>query len=266
MSKLTCIRAVFPVFSAAALLVAGVGQADPTRNVGCTPAGRVASVTGEVLASRSPQRVVACGDELCVGDLITTGAGGSVGILHGSVLTQIGENSRAKLALTPAGTPDVVLLDGTVRMIDAGPDGAAGRLAALGAKADVRRNDAEARVAGGAVEICSHGGPLKVNGATVDPGSCASIGSEPLRVAANRVDAPALQVLGGSCDPGPVIAPIAHIAPMPAVAAPPTVFGAAPLPNPPGGPFRTCAFTGCGLGITVQAQPPGNAPFPGAGP
>ena len=268
MPKLKCACAVLSGLMSGAILGIGAAHADPTRQVGCTPAGRVASLTGEVLASRAPQSAVACGEDLCVGDLVTTGPGGSAGILHHGTLTQIAPNSRVKLGLTPKGGPDVVVQEGTVRMIDAGPDGAAGRVTAMGAKAEVRRNDVEAQVSGGTAEICSHGTAVNVNGTNVVPGSCVASGSDPVRLATNPVSDPALQVLGGSCDLGPVIAPIAHVVPTPAVAAPLSLFGAAPLPNPPGGPLRnTCEVPGCRAGITVVAPPPNlNPGFPGAGP
>lgn len=260
MTQLYRLRVAFAVMALGSLALPGPAQADPTRFAGCTPVGRVAAMTGEVLARRSPQRVLACGDELCVGDLVSTGPGASLGILNGGFLTQVGENSRVKLALTPDGVPDVVVQAGTVRMIDARAEGAPGNLAALGTAAELRRSDAEARVSGETGRICSHGGGVAVNGTAVDAGSCAVAGTTPLRVAANEADSPELSVLAGACDPGPVIAPIAHIGPTPPVASPP-LLGPAPLPNPPGGPLRTCELTGCG-NISVQGQPPVSPSFP----
>ena len=263
MSKLSYNRAAFLVLSAVALAMPSVVQADPTRFADCTPAGRVVSITSDVVATRSAQRTLACGDELCVGDLVATGAGGSVGILNGGILTQIGENTRAKLAMTPAGTPDVELQEGTVRMIDARPEGAAGRLAALGAKADIRRNDAEARIASGAGEICSHSGLLSVNGTRLEPGRCAAVDSGALRLVPDGVEGRKLAALAGSCDPGPVIAPIAHIAPTPPVAAPPQ-RAAAPLPLPPGGPSRNGCESPGGCDVNLGDNHV-MEPYPGTG-
>jgi len=252
MTQLFRLQLVFAGAALAGSVLPASVQADPTRFAGCTPAGRVASLTGEALATRSPARVLACGDELCVGDLVSTGAGGSLGILNGGFLTQIGENSRAKLALTAEGVPDVVLQKGTVRMIDARETGTPGGLEVLGSRVEIRRSDAEARVSGTSGRICAHGGAVTVSGTSVDAGNCATAGTASLRVVANDAESPQLPALAGSCDPGPVIAPIAHIGPTPPVASPP-LLGPAPLPDPPGGPPRTCELTGCAI-IEVQGN------------
>ncbi len=243
----------------AALALPGGARADV---MDCPPGGHVDSITGSATAGG---RGLGCGDQLCLGDTISTGADGSVGVLMGGVLTQIGPNSRATMDTTLDWTPDVVVEQGTVRMVDPREGTPPAYLTAGGAKAEVVKNDVEAVVDGGAASICSYRGTVQVNGQAVAPGSCATAGTGALRVAASGGGAAALPALGGWCEPAsPSIPALAHVVPTPPVASPPG--NSPPLPDPPGGPpLNPCEIPGCGGGppTVVVGQPPSTTPFPG---
>src|SRR5262245_46431217 len=62
----------------------------------CVPGSRVASLVGSA-SSVGPDGAAAleCGHDVCAGDRISTGAGGSLGLLTGGMLIQLGAESRA---------------------------------------------------------------------------------------------------------------------------------------------------------------------------
>ena len=115
---------------------------------GCTPVGHVASLSGSATAHLpgAAARSIACGDAICAGDSVTTGAASSAGLLVGDVLTQLDADSTARIGMTPESAVDVQLARGGVRMIDPSSGDAPARLSAVGAQGRVAGNDAEGYV------------------------------------------------------------------------------------------------------------------------
>src|SRR5262249_18263245 len=73
-----------------------------------------------------------------------------------------------------------------------------------------------------------------------------------------------LAALGDTCAPGPSIPAIAHLGPLPPVAAPPANEPA--LPDPLAGPVRSACDvpgSGCTRRTRVVEHPPATAPSPG---
>lgn len=238
----------------------------------CVPVGTVSSLTGLANAvGPGGTRSLACGDVICGNDTITTAAGGSAGVLIGDVLAQIGNDSTAQLGLTPAGTADVQLANGAVRVIDPSTAGAPARLVAGGAAARVAGNDAEGHVlrekAGSYALLCEWDEPLEVarggQSATAAPGECVvAKGSEPLYTAPGHPER--IAALTDTCDPGFDVA--ANLDPLPPVAGGPPE--GPPVPNPPlFPPPSPCDQPGVGClpPVMVMEQEPTDSPFPGDG-
>ena len=236
----------------------------------CVPAGRVASLTGPAATTRA--RVahdLGCGEDVCSGDSVSTGAGSSLGLLTGGMLIQLGEQSSARVVLTAEGTPQVQVERGRVRVIDPREGGPPGRLAVLESHAEISGNDTEAELVGEGSErsarFCEFAAPLRLNGGTLAPGTCAAAqpGSALVATAA-PTGGPSLAALDAACAPAPTIPSMAYLEPLPTVAAgPPNV---PPLPGPFDGPLRSpCDVpgSGCTGGISVVEQPPAPDPFPG---
>lgn len=242
----------------------------------CVPVGHVASLTGAATAQLpgAAARSLACGDVICAGDAVSTGAASSAGLLVGDVLTQLDADSSARIGLTSAAAVDVQLARGGVRMIDPSSGDAAARLSAAGADARVAGNDVEAYVlsekAGQYALLCEWDEPLEVSrgpqSATAAPGECiVAKNNEPLYTAPGHPER--IPALPDSCNPGFAIAPLEHLDPLPIVAAGPPGAGP-PLPEvSPFPPPSPCDDPG--VGCTAEAspilieQPPGDGGFPG---
>jgi hypothetical protein len=121
----------------------------------------------------------------------------------------------------------------------------------------------------GSVALCAWRAPLSVEragaSAVVEAGACAIAGP---RGALARAPAPGdrIPVLLAPCEERPPLEPLAHLRPLPPVAAGEPV-GPEP-PEAPREPPRSPCEVGCarsGGGVTVQEQPPSTDPFPGSG-
>ena len=234
----------------------------------CLPGGRIASLTGSASAAgASGTHALACGDEICTGDAVTTGPDSSIGILSGGMLTQLGPDSRARLWLTAEQTAAVDLERGGVRIVDPRDSGPPGRLTVQKTLAEISGNDTEAHLvedgAGRAARFCEWDAPLRVNGQTLAPGSCLTVRSGVATVAAAGGGA-TIPALVASCDPTPSFPPFAHLVPIPSVAGPPD--NGPPLPGALAGPLRSACDvpgSGCSPNVSVVEQPPSTSPFPG---
>jgi hypothetical protein len=235
----------------------------------CLPGGRIASLSGSAIsAGARGTRALACGDELCTGDIVTTGPGASIGILSGGMLTQLGADSRARVWLTADQTPAVDLERGGVRIVDPRDGGPPGRLTVLKTLAEISGNDTEAHVvedaAGRAARFCEWDAPLRVDGQTLAPGSCLTVRSGAAPTIAAAGGGATIAALVASCDPTPTIPALANLVPLPPVAGPPE--NAPPLPGPLAGPLRSACDvpgSGCSPAASVVEQPPSTGPFPG---
>ena len=212
----------------------------------CVPVGHVASLTGSAdAAGPGGTRSLACGDTLCEGDSVTTAAGSA----------------------------DVQLARGGVRVIDPSSGDAPARLAALGADAAVVGNDAEGHVlsekAGAYALLCEWDEPLTVargpQSAVAGPGECVvAKPSEPLYTAPGHPGR--IPALKDTCDPPLAISPLGHLDPLPPIAGgPPT---GPPLPEfPPFPPPSPCdqPGVGCVEPPGLDEQKPTDDQFPGGG-
>lgn len=259
------------VFSAAPALAADLDAAPVGE---CTPVGHVASLSGSATAQLpgAAVRSIACGDAICAGDLVATGAASSAGLLVGDVLTQLDADSTARIGVTPESAVDVQLARGGVRMIDPSSGDAPARLSAVGAQGRVAGNDAEGYVltekAGHYAILCEWDEPLEVSRgpqtATAAPGECVvAKRNEPLYKAPGHAER--IPALPDGCNPAFAISPIAHLDPLPIVAAGPPGEGP-PLPDVPlFPPPSPCDDPGvvCAGGPGLHEQPPTDDPFPG---
>ena len=236
----------------------------------CVPAGRVASLTGPAETTRA--RVahdLGCGEDVCSGDSVSTGAGASLGLLTGGMLVQLGEQSTARVVLTAEGTPRVVVERGRVRVIDPREGGPPGRLDVLESHAEISGNDTEAELVGEgpdrSARFCEFAAPLRLNDGTLAPGPCTAARPGAALVAtAAPASGPSLPALDAACAPEPTIPSMAFLAPLPPVGAGPP--NAPPLPGPFDGPLRSpCDVpgSGCTGTVSVVEQPPATDPFPG---
>jgi hypothetical protein len=262
-------------FSAAPALADGLDDdLDAAPVSECMPVGHVASLSGSATAQLpgAAARSIACGDAICAGDTVTTGAASSTGLLVGDVLTQLDADSTARVGVTPESAVDVELTRGGVRMIDPSSGDAPARLSAAGAQGRVAGNDAEGYVlaekAGQYAILCEWDEPLQVSRgpqtATADPGECVvAKRDEPLYMAPGHAER--IAALTDSCNPTFAISP--PLDPLPIVAAGPPGEGPE-LPDvplfPPPGPCDVPGV-GCTGGPTLEEQPPGEGGFPGGG-
>lgn len=208
--------------------------------------GHVVSASGDVVAERPGQtpRPLRCRDSVHEGERVVTGSEARAGLLLGDVLAQLGAETALDVGLTPAGTADLELQRGEVRVIDPRETGADARLGVLGASARVLGNDAEAYVftekAGAYAMLCEWDVPLDVargaESARVEPGRCVvAKAHEPLYLAeghSERLAAPGADV----CPLGPVVGGLAQrFTPVDVAAGPPALFAptAPPVPLPP---------------------------------
>src|SRR5262245_46280187 len=175
----------------------------------CVPAGRVASLTGPAATTRARvAHELGCGEDVCSGDSVSTGAGASLGLLTGGMLIQLGEQSAAKVVLTAEGTPQVAVERGRVRVIDPREGRPPGRVSVLESHAEISGNDTEAELVGEGPErsarFCEFAAPLHLNGGTLAPGTCALAhpGSALVATAA-PTSGPSLAALDAACAPAP---------------------------------------------------------------
>jgi hypothetical protein len=168
---------------APAALIALAGLAMPGAAWAGEPVevGQVATLHGDVVAERpgEPPRKLECRDSIYEGDRIVTGEDARVGILMGDLLTHLARESALQLS-DPAGSADLTLERGAVRVIDPRYKGAVARLALLDAGASILGNDLEAYVldekTGGFAMLCEWDAPLPVargpEGEVAEPGEC----------------------------------------------------------------------------------------------
>lgn len=275
------LRTTLPALVATALLwPASSARADELGAL-CTPAGFIASLTGNVsrggdgtLLRMRAVDGLQCWDQLCVGDTVATGANSSVGIVSRGVLTQLGPDSAATIGETGSQTTAVDLQQGGARIIDGRESGPPGQLNALGAQAPISGGEIQANVrdtpGGRVADVCANDAPIVVNGTTVAAGQCATFAAGGLvGTGAGAGAGWNGAALDGACEPGSDHPPIAHVVPTPPVASPPPPPpNTPPLPEPPGGPPRTtCELSGgCGPPTIVNTQPFTTDPFPGMTP
>jgi hypothetical protein len=238
----------------------------------CRPVGHVASLTGSATAQLpgAAARSIACGDAICAGDVVTTAAASSAGLLVGDVLTQLDADSTARIGTTPESAVDVVLTRGGVRMIDPSDGDAPARLTAGTAQGRIAGNDAEGYVlaekAGAFAMLCEWDEPLEVSRGpqtkTANPGQCVVAKREPLYLAPGHPER--IAALTDSCNPTFAVVP--PLDPLPVVSAGPSAEGPelpdVPLFPPP----SPCDVPGVGCGGAIlEEQQPGEGPFPGGG-
>lgn len=270
----------------AVLLCSAAVSAEPTE------VGKVTSVSGRATVTRAggEAQPLACGDSIHAGDLLETGAGSRLGVLHGDVMTHLDESSSLRLGAMSSEAPDATLEKGRVRLIDPRDGGAEARLAALETRVAGVGNDLEAYVlaekVGPYAMFCEWDAPLVADRGsehlTLGPGECVIAKSkEPLYLAKahdQRIAAAPDEV----CETDPALiaalagAPVRHLSPTDVAAGPPggPTYGAAGtagmgLSNPvgPEKPVReACDVAGaCGFPILVIEPAPGVLPSPGSG-
>jgi hypothetical protein len=141
------------------------------------PFGQVVSLSGDARAvgPDGSSRMLACDDSVNGCDQVVTGPGGSVSLLLGEAVAQIGPDSAVGLSARPA--PELALERGGVRVVDP-RDQASDRvqLYTPALSASTGRGDAELTRDGDAVRLCAHDEPvvaLARDGATTVPaGGC----------------------------------------------------------------------------------------------
>ena len=114
--------------------------------------GLVVGLRGQVVATAPGQeaRRLQCGDPVFADDQIETGQASRASVLVGDVYAQLFVRSQARIGVTPAGTPDLFLERGRLRVIDPrtadeSPDV---RLTTPRAHSAFARNDVDAYVLG----------------------------------------------------------------------------------------------------------------------
>lgn len=259
--------------TASLLLAASIAQADPQPGacaVPIIPDGQFVSLSGSATTSNScgESRSVSCGSSLFAGETVSTGAGGSAGLMVGDVLVVLGASSEARIEVSQGGAPEVTLLRGAARVIDPRESGPPARLAAGAASASFLGNDAEARIDAAGATLCGWDGALEVSRAGSSSAErCTAEGRSGSGVRLAVSDAGRAV----TCEARPSIAAALDLVPLPQVAGGPAGFGPA-LPATQSMPRRSpCDIPGSGCGrlggsaptVTVVEQPPGNLPFPG---
>lgn len=250
--------------------------------------GRVTGVHGRVFAE-SPdgtRRPLTLNAPIYPGDRLVTHRGAQLGVLSGDHYTGLNEDTELSYALTPGGAPEVRLVRGHVRVIDAGEAGAPARLATpaleiaeAGADTEIYAFPEKATLVS---MVCALEGQVQAAStagghATVAEGGCAI--AKP---------AEGIYAAGGAADP---LAPVGAAGPPPmpasgtaadhfsgpndvalaaafALAQAPDLFEAANLITPCG-----TAATGACVAATASGgptppppNPPSNPPIPGLPP
>jgi hypothetical protein len=271
MSKLS--RCPSLLITCATLLAASGALADPqpsSCSVSIRPGGQLVSLSGDATAvdACGNARRIACGSRLFNGETVATGPGATAGVMVGDVMTLVGPDSAAKVGLTRDGTAEVSLERGSARVIDPRESGAPVHLRAGQLSAAFVGNDAEARIDGPTARLCGWEDPLLVEGS-------GAVRCDDSRASASTISVASPGTAPGAttCEARPAITTLAHLVPLPPVAAGPPGTGPT-LPDVQNRPPRSpCDNPGSGCGgprsngggISVSEQPVGDAPFPGGG-
>ena len=116
------------------------------------PIGLVVGKRGQVVATAkgAEPRRLDCGDPVFAGEKLETGVASRVSVLIGDVYAQLFVSSEADIGVTSAGTPDLFLRRGRMRVVDPRThEGAAAiELATPRAHSSFARNDVDAYVLG----------------------------------------------------------------------------------------------------------------------
>ncbi len=116
------------------------------------PIGLVVGMRGHVVARAdgAETRRLDCGQPIYAGERLETGEASRVSVLIGDVYVQLFVGSQADFAATPAGTPDLFLRRGRMRVIDPRSDAASPvvRVGTPRARTEFARNDIDAYVLG----------------------------------------------------------------------------------------------------------------------
>jgi hypothetical protein len=245
--------------------------------------GQVVSVSGTAYAETpgGARRALACGDTVRVGDLITTGEDGRVGVLASDVYAQIDSSSSARFDLAADREPDVALQKGRARLFGSATDAAARHhleTPQASSSTSSAGGDTEAYVlsekAGAYSMLCEWGKPLDVkrigkpDTLLAGPGQCAiAKPREPLYLA--KAHAQRIPLAGeAACPTGELIGKAADRFNLADVSAPPPPGGGI---RPPaidtGRPDQPCQVAAClgGRGLRVVESPAGNGGIPGVG-
>lgn len=238
-------------------------------------AGRVVAVRGTVMAQAPGEelRQLECNDPVFPGDRIVSSKGAALGILSDGIYSGLDESTKLDFSTTQSGAPDLSLVDGHLRMVDA-RGGERARIATPGLVAADAGTDTEAFAFGEKVGVvsmvCPWNDALAVHSAAGPEGIRAGVGScaihkpkEPLYVAG--ATEPRLGVLNDHCSPLPVAGAAAGRFGSPAdVALGPPPVGAGPLLGPPiDAPFADDPRAPCDdPGACGGAPTPGPRPSP----
>jgi len=243
--------------------------------------GQVVSVSGTAYAQApgGARRVLACGEAIRAGDLVTTAEDGRVGVMAGDVYAQIDSSSVARFELAADKEPDVALQKGRARLFGSSADAAARHhleTPQASASTSSAGGDTEGYVlaekAGAYSMLCEWGRPLdvkrigKTEGLVAQPGQCAvAKPHEPLYAA--NAQAQRIPLAGdAACTSGPLIGKAADRFNLADVSAPPPPGGGIQPPTIDiGRPDLPCQVAAClgGRGLRVVESPAGNGGIPG---
>jgi hypothetical protein len=159
----------------------------PRTSATCVPgaegpkAGVVTAISGSVFAESEhcgaiERQPLACGVVLHEGDHLITGAGASVAFEIEQTQVYVGPDSDLRVATDADGAPDLMLVEGRVRVVDPDDVAVPGRRLATPELVSVGRGDTEANApAGAASSICEYARPIALGDGThtLEPGTCA---------------------------------------------------------------------------------------------
>ncbi|MBW2282778.1 MAG: hypothetical protein JRG76_17330 [Deltaproteobacteria bacterium] len=135
-----------------AVLVLPLALASGKAHAADDPVGLVVGIRGQVIATAPGQepRRLDCGDSVFADEQIETGQASRASVLIGDVYAQLFVGSQARIGVTPAGTPDLFLERGRLRIIDPRTDEASPdiRIRTPRAHSSFARNDVDAYVLG----------------------------------------------------------------------------------------------------------------------
>jgi len=161
------------------------------------PFGRVVALHGQAYA-KAPDgtvRALECQSPIHEGDEVSTHKGAGLGVLSGDFYARLGEKSKIGVARTVAGTPNLDLTQGHLRLLDAGAaEAPVGRIATPGLVTVKASRDTEALVLHEKISlvsmICGWDSGLDVGRAGV-PGEVAHPGSGQCAIEKPREPTPA---------------------------------------------------------------------------
>ncbi len=243
--------------------------------------GRVTGVHGVVYAESSDgtrRRLVENGP-IYPGDRLVTPRGGQLGVLSGDHYTGLNEDTELSFALTPGGAPDVRLVRGHVRVLEAGEEAEGARLKTPALEVAQASGDVEVYAfpekAALVVMVCALEGQVQAastagQSATVNEGGCAIAKGAAGLYAAGAAPVPLPPVSSGGGGTSPAGAPNTRFAQGPQdVGIPIASFGPGIRPNENSDVFTPCSgATGPACALGAGPVGPGGpiGPFPGPPP